>query len=90
MLHAGAASLRGRRPAFSGPPRGCCTGCSCCMGSTSVEHLGGKQRSFQLLDQGRVIRAIEGVTESTTVDFITEREAREIKPHLALVVLCSR
>lgn len=38
-------------------------------------------RSYHLLDQARVIRAIEGAV-STTVD-ITERDVRDIKPHLA-------
>lgn len=44
-----------------------------------------RSRSYQLLDRGRVIRAIEEVTGvSTSVD-ITEAVARDIKPHLKAV-----
>lgn len=43
-----------------------------------------RQRAYQLLDQGAVTRAISAAV-STTVD-ITEREARDLKPHLAEVV----
>lgn len=50
-----------------------------------------RSRSYQLLDQGRVVREIEAavaevVAVSTVVDTgITEREARDVKPHLAEV-----
>lgn len=43
-----------------------------------------KQRSFQVIDQGRVIQAIRAASESTTVD-LSEREARDIKPRLTEV-----
>lgn len=42
-----------------------------------------RSRSYQMLDQGRVIRAIEHVA-STSVD-ITEAAARDIKPNLKVV-----
>lgn len=46
-----------------------------------------KQRSFQLLDQGRAIRAISEAAESTDVDLhITEAQARDIKPVLPRLV----
>lgn len=44
-----------------------------------------KQRSFQLLDQGRVIRAIEAAAESTDVD-LSEAEARDLKQQLPRLV----
>lgn len=40
-----------------------------------------KQRAYQLLDQARVIHALSEAAGSTTVD-LSEREARELKPHL--------
>jgi hypothetical protein len=43
----------------------------------------GRSRSYQLLDQARVVREIEAAV-STTVD-ITERDVRDLKPHLAEV-----
>lgn len=46
-----------------------------------VEFDMSRSRSYQLLDQGRVIKALEAVV-STTVD-ISEREARDLKPALA-------
>lgn len=51
-----------------------------------VEFNMSKQHSFRLLDQARVIREIGSVMpESPTGDFISEREARDIKPVLAEV-----
>lgn len=49
-----------------------------------------RQRAYQVLDQGRVIREI-GSAVSTSVD-ITEAAARDIKPHLPQVVdeICTR
>jgi hypothetical protein len=44
-----------------------------------------RSRSYQLLDQGRVVRALRGAAVSTSVD-ITEAEARDIKPVLPQVV----
>lgn len=44
-----------------------------------------KQHSFRLLDQGRVIREIEEASGSPMGDSITERAARDLKPHLVEV-----
>lgn len=41
----------------------------------------GQSRAYQLLDQARVVREIEAASGSTKVE-ITEREARDLKPHL--------
>lgn len=41
-----------------------------------------KSRSYQLLDQGRVIKALSDAEKSTMVD-VSERDARKIKPHIA-------
>lgn len=46
----------------------------------SAEFDMSRSRSYQLLDQGRVVREIQGAV-STKVD-IDERAARDIKPHL--------
>src|SRR6266545_3073692 len=54
----------------------------------AVEFEMSRSRSYQLLDQGRVIRAIADAAEvSTLVDKIDipERVARELKPDLAAV-----
>lgn len=45
-----------------------------------------RSRSYQMLDQGRVIRAIEEVTGVSTKVDISEREARDLKPHLDSVI----
>lgn len=44
----------------------------------------GRSRSYQLLDQAQVVREIEAAAMSTVVD-ISEREARDLKPHLTEV-----
>ena len=41
-----------------------------------------RQRSFQLLDHARFLRALEGATgESTAVDVVSERASRDLKPY---------
>lgn len=44
-----------------------------------------RQQSYRLLDQGRVIRAIAEVSPNGDTPHVTEREARDIKPHLVAV-----
>jgi hypothetical protein len=49
-----------------------------------------RQHSYRLLDQGRVVRAIEGAVspsgDTLTKVTVTEPEARDVKPHLDEVV----
>jgi hypothetical protein len=44
-----------------------------------------QSRAYQLVDQGRVIRALEAAAGDSTMVEISEREARRLKPHLELV-----
>lgn len=45
----------------------------------------GASHAYRLLDQGRVIRALEAVTHSPVGEIVSERIARDIKPHLVEV-----
>jgi Zn-dependent M32 family carboxypeptidase len=51
-----------------------------------VEFEMSKQRSYQLLDQAHVIKALEEASQPGLTPAITERLARKIKPHLDAVV----
>lgn len=44
-----------------------------------------RQRAYQLLDQAKVIAAIESVSTDVDTSEITEAVARDIKPHLEVV-----
>lgn len=51
----------------------------------STEFGMSESRAYRLIDQGHVIRAIEEVTGVSPAGEITERAARDIKPHLEAV-----
>lgn len=46
----------------------------------------GQSQGYRLLDQGRVIRALEQGANSPIGEIVSEKVARDIKPHLAAVV----
>ena len=51
-------------------------------GYVKAEFHMSRSHSYQLIDQGRVVRALQDAGQVSTMVDITEREARRIKPRL--------